>query len=129
MQVIKNNVFEFLKFGGFEGGEINFSAVGKACCLIILCEPKKDDYSSIHNIDYENSKIIIKKIKIPSNHRNIIYQSPINSNRDIQFEYNTEINIFRSKALNRKGLSGRANATIVLETVAIEIVILFLNRR
>ena len=41
------------------------------------------------------------------------------------FEYNNEINIFRRKALNRKGLSGRANVTIVLETVATEIVILF----
>ena len=115
-----------------ERDEIECTIENKTYYFTVLCEPKKDIYTQLKTLIIKIPKISSGRLRILQSAENSTFYAPPNTEGDIQFEYNPEINTFARKASKKKGLSGGAIAAIVLATVAavaaVGIAMFFLNR-
>ena len=115
-----------------ERDEIECTIENKTSYFTVLCEPKKDIYTQLKTLIIKIPKISSGRLRILQSAENSTFYAPPNTEGDIQFEYNPEINTFARKASKKKGLSGGAIAAIVLATVAaiaaVGIAMFFLNR-
>ena len=115
-----------------ERDEIECTIENKTSYFTVICEPKKDIYTQLKTLIIKIPKISSGRLRILQSAENSTFYAPPNTEGDIQFEYNPEINTFARKASKKKGLSGGAIAAIVLATVAaiaaVGIAMFFLNR-
>ena len=125
----------YLKYRSMEDSErdeIECTIENKTYYCTVLCEPKKDVYTQLKSLIIKIPKISSGRLRILQSAENSTFYAPQETEGDIQFDYNPEINTFARKASKKKGLSGGAIAAIVLATVAavtaVGIAIFFLNR-